>query len=149
MQIVWAPRRCASCTHSYNSSRSIANCVLVNCDQLAADNLVLCHVGAALCRELGYLKLANNLAIVLIALGAGGEIDLGFVKRSLKMIGCIVGGQLLAVDGAVLDIQSHFLWLSSTLSVRADMDRQRAAIADLSAMGVFGPSGQLILTSRG
>ena len=47
--------------------------------------------------ELGYLKLANDLAIVLIALAAGGEIDLGFVKRSVKMIGAILSAQLVVI----------------------------------------------------
>ncbi|MCA9293252.1 MAG: cation:proton antiporter [Phycisphaerales bacterium] len=51
--------------------------------------------------ELRYLKLANNLAIALIALSAGGEIDLRFVRQSLKMIGCIVGSQVVVVVGLV------------------------------------------------
>lgn len=62
--------------------------------------------------ELGYLKLANNLAIALIALAAGGEIDLSYVRRSLKLIACIVSAQLgvvLTLVGAAMAILFHLM----------------------------------------
>jgi len=47
--------------------------------------------------ELDYLKLVNDLAISLIALTAGGEIELDFIRKSLKKIVIILSVQMSMV----------------------------------------------------
>ena len=52
--------------------------------------------------ELDYLKLVNDLAIALIALTAGSEIHLDFVKRMAKTILSVLILQVILIMGAYL-----------------------------------------------
>jgi Kef-type K+ transport system membrane component KefB len=47
--------------------------------------------------QLGYLTLVNNLAISVIALTAGGEIRLPFIRKSIRAVLSVLGVQIIAV----------------------------------------------------
>ncbi len=111
--------------------------------------------------ELDFLKLANDLAIALIAFAAGGEIELSFVKRSLKMIMMIVGGQvvfvLLLVGGAMFGVfrmlpelgiaPDHALPIAMVVAVIATASSPAVVIALIEEMRARGAFTQAVLTA--
>lgn len=110
----------------------------------------------------GYLLLINDLAIALIALTAGGEMQLSFLKGSLKSIVLIVAVQVafvLGVSAALFTVllprmgfvesmpMGHAWRLGLLLAVLASSSSPAIAIAVVTELRARGPLTQLLLSA--
>lgn len=110
--------------------------------------------------ELDYLRLVNDLAIALIALTAGGEIKISFVKRYARVILSVLSLQTLLVmlltgtgawfmvraldESGVLGGTSEVL-LALVLASIGVASSPAVAIALITELGARGPLAQTVL----
>lgn len=112
--------------------------------------------------QLEYLKLSNDLAISLIALTAGGEIELGFIRRSLKLLTSILTVQIIAilliVSGAMFLVfqgasafseltQVQILMIALVVGTIATASSPAVVIAILAETGAKGAMAQTTLAA--
>lgn len=106
------------------------------------------------------LQLANGLAISLIALTAGGEIELSFIKKQLKSISIVLGAEMVAV-GIAITAAAYFILtqtgilegattptivlISAIVAVVMIANSPAVAIAIISETRARGPMAQTVL----
>lgn len=106
------------------------------------------------------LQLANGLAISLIALTAGGEIELSFIKKHLRSISIVLTAEMIAV-GLAITAAGYFIitqtgivegvttptaiLISSLIAVVMIANSPAVAIAIIAETKARGPMAQTVL----